>query len=227
MKSGWAKDESSSLAFVRSTGRSHWQLTPFSSTLLVTTRGSSERLKNQDVTEKQYNLKAAESISWVVAHNIRVRPRVNHVLEVPGGLRNYYFVVLASMSWALATQKDEHRGRPVTATLTGAAGVPGPGDADGTGTAKITLNAGQGQVCYELTVSNIGAATAAHIHTGAATVAGPVLVGLQAPGSGSSKGCVDLDKEKVKEIIQNPANYYVNLHNAEFPDGAVRGQLSM
>ncbi len=135
-------------------------------------------------------------------------------------------LVLASMSFALATQQDEHGGRPLTATLTGAAEVPGPGDADGTGTAKITPNPGQGQVCFELTVSNIGTATAAHIHTGTADVAGPVLVGLAAPGSGSSKGCVDLDKEKVKEIIQNPANYYVNVHNTEFPGGAVRGQLS-
>ena len=135
-------------------------------------------------------------------------------------------LVLASMSLALAMQKEEHGGRPLTATLTGAAEVPGPGDTDGAGTAAITLNPGKGQVCYELTVSNIATATAAHIHTGAATAAGPVLVGLDAPTSGSSKGCVDLDKEKVKDIIQNPANYYVNVHNAEFPDGAVRGQLS-
>ena len=134
-------------------------------------------------------------------------------------------LVLAS-SLGSARQQEEHGGRPLTATLTGAAEVPGPGDADGTGSAKITLNPGKGQVCYELTVSNIGTATAAHIHTGTATVAGPVLVGLEAPGSGSSKGCVDLDKEKVKDIIQNPANYYVNVHNAEFTDGAVRGQLS-
>jgi hypothetical protein len=135
-------------------------------------------------------------------------------------------LVLASMSLALAIQKDEHGGRPLTATLTGAAEVPGPGDTDGAGTATITLNPGKGQVCYELTVSNIATANAAHIHIGASTAAGPVLVGLDAPTSGSSKGCVDLDKEKVKDIIQNPGNYYVNVHNAEFPDGAVRGQLS-
>ena len=130
------------------------------------------------------------------------------------------------MSLALATQKEEHGGRPLTATLTGAAEVPGPGDTDGAGTASVTLNPGKGQVCYELTVSNIGAANAAHIHSGGADVAGPVVVGLDAPASGSSKGCADLDKEKVKDIIQNPAKYYINVHNAEFPDGAVRGQLS-
>ena len=136
-------------------------------------------------------------------------------------------LVLASMSLVLATQKEEQGGRPLTATLTGAAEVPGPGDADGEGTATVTLNPGKGQVCYELKVSNIGTATAAHIHAGAANVAGPVLVNLDAPSaSGSSKGCVDLDKAKVKDIIQNAANYYVNVHNAEFADGAIRGQLS-
>ncbi len=135
-------------------------------------------------------------------------------------------LVLASMSLVLATQHDKHGGRPLTATLTGAAEVPGPGDADGSGTAKITLNHGKGQICYELSVSNIGTATAAHIHTGGSRVAGPVLIGLDAPADGSSEGCVNLPKSKIKAIMKNPARYYVNVHNAEFPDGAVRGQLS-
>jgi hypothetical protein len=30
----------------------------------------------------------------------------------------------------------------------------------------------------------------------------------------------------VKDIVANPGNYYLNVHNAEFPPGAVRGQLS-
>jgi CHRD domain-containing protein len=134
-------------------------------------------------------------------------------------------VLFSAVSWALA-QQEKHGGRPLKATLTGAAEVPGPGDADGTGTGKITLNHGQGQICYELTVSNIGTATAAHIHIGGPTVAGPVVVGLDPPADGSSDGCVNLDKDKIKEILQDPANYYINVHNAEFPNGAVRGQLS-
>ena len=49
---------------------------------------------------------------------------------------------------------------------------------------------------------------------------------LKAPATGSSKDCVALEKEKILDIIKNPANYYVNVHNADFPDGAVRGQLT-
>ncbi|HEY5884913.1 MAG TPA: CHRD domain-containing protein [Pyrinomonadaceae bacterium] len=136
------------------------------------------------------------------------------------------FCLVAAVTIVLAAQDKPHGGRPLTATLTGAAEVPGPGDADGSGSAKVTLNHGKGQICYELTVSNIGTATLAHIHTGAADAAGPVLVTLEAPADGSSNGCVNVDKDTIKAIMDNPAGYYVNVHNAEFPDGAVRGQLA-
>ena len=35
-----------------------------------------------------------------------------------------------------------------------------------------------------------------------------------------------LDKNLLKDIIRNPENYYVNVHNTPFPNGAVRGQLA-
>ncbi len=134
-------------------------------------------------------------------------------------------LLVAGVSVVISAQDPQQGGRPLTTALTGAAEVPGPGDADGTGTASITLNHGQGEVCYELTVDKIAAANAAHIHIGAVDKAGPPVLNLTPPTNGTSKGCAPLDKEKIKDIVQNPANYYVNVHNAEFPDGAVRGQL--
>jgi hypothetical protein len=116
-------------------------------------------------------------------------------------------------------------GRPLTTTMTGAAEVPGPGDPDGSGTAELRLNPGQAQICYTLTVSNIAPATAAHIHVGPVGVAGPVVVPLVPPTSGTSSGCASVDRELVLAIIQNPENYYVNVHNAVYPAGAIRGQL--
>ena len=117
-------------------------------------------------------------------------------------------------------------GRRFTVEMTGAAEAPGPGDPDGSGTAVFRLNHGQGEICYELTVSDIEPATAAHIHIAPVGVPGPVVVPLAAPTSGSSSGCVDVDRALIKAIIQNPEAYYVNVHNAPFPGGAVRGQLS-
>jgi hypothetical protein len=118
-------------------------------------------------------------------------------------------------------------GRPFTTTLSGAAEVP-PGDRDATGTATVWVNPGTGTVCYSWSVTN--AATpifAAHIHHGVAGVAGPVVVPLPPTGPSSGTGCTTgVDRTLALDIIRNPADYYVNTHNAEFPTGAARGQLS-
>ena len=116
-------------------------------------------------------------------------------------------------------------GRLLTAALAGANEAPRPGDPDGTGTARVTVNAGQGLVCYELRVANILPATAAHIHEAPAGTAGPVRVTLTAPSAGMSSGCVPVDRELAKELAADPSDYYVNVHNGQFPAGAVRGQL--
>src|SRR5688572_6610196 len=119
-------------------------------------------------------------------------------------------------------------GRPLIATLSGANEVPGPGDPDGTGAARITLNQGQGTVCWSIHVEDITLpAAAAHIHRGPAGVAGPVVVGLSAPdANGDSSGCAtDVDQALIKEIRKSPSQFYVNVHTSDFPTGAVRGQL--
>lgn len=120
----------------------------------------------------------------------------------------------------------QHGGKPYHIELTGAAEVPGPGDSDGSGHAIITLNPGQGEVCFEITVENIDPITAAHIHRGTADVAGPAVVNFNPTVNGLS-GCIEnVSKDLIKDIIQNPENYYVNVHNASFPAGALRGQMS-
>lgn len=118
-------------------------------------------------------------------------------------------------------------GRPFSTTLSGPNEVPA-GDPDATGTATVWVNPGTGTVCYSWSVSN--AATpilAAHIHRAPAGVAGPVVVPLPPTGPSSGQGCTTgVDRGLAQDIIQHPWNYYVNTHNAEFPAGAARGQLS-
>ena len=130
--------------------------------------------------------------------------------------------VLAIPSTVLAADG----GRPFVVEMTGAAEVPGPGDPDGSGTAWFFVNVGQMEICYTLVVENIAPATAAHIHVAPPTAPGPVVVPLAAPTSGEVSACASVaDVALLKDILQNPSDYYVNVHNAEFPAGAVRGQL--
>jgi hypothetical protein len=110
----------------------------------------------------------------------------------------------------------------------GAAEIPGPGDADGSGTANIHFHMATREVCWNITVTNIAPATASHIHTGGAGASGGVVVGLDTDGfTGSSVGCVTADPAAdLQAIVDNPAAFYVNVHTADFPAGAVRGQLA-
>jgi hypothetical protein len=137
-----------------------------------------------------------------------------------------FLFVAAVPAAAAIVDGAEHGGRPFLVTMTGAQEAPGPGDPDGVGTAFITLNQGQGEVCWELTVSGIAPATAAHIHRAPVGEPGPIVVPLSPPTDGSSSGCTSADPALIKEIRQNPSAFYVNVHNADFPAGAVRAQLS-
>lgn len=120
-------------------------------------------------------------------------------------------------------------------SLTGAAEVPGPGDADASGVARISINVPKKKVCFTIVVIDLALpATAAHIHPGAAGVAGAPVVTLAPPveiassGIGLATGCVaDQAKAVLRDIRRAPDQFYVNVHNAEFPDGGVRGQLAV
>jgi hypothetical protein len=114
-----------------------------------------------------------------------------------------------------------------TASMTGEAEAPA-GDPVATGTAVIRMRAGQGQVCFSIDVKNLGdAPVAAHIHRGAAGTAGAIVVPLTSPDStGSTRGCTAAARPLVSAILGSPAQYYVNVHTAAFPGGAVRGQLA-
>jgi hypothetical protein len=118
-------------------------------------------------------------------------------------------------------------GVPLATNLTSWTEVPGPGNGAGSGRITVVVDPPKSQLCYMFfDVNGIGTATAAHIHAGAAGVAGSVVANLKPPVDGSSSGCETISADLAQALVSNPAGYYVNVHTAEFPDGALRGQLS-
>lgn len=102
------------------------------------------------------------------------------------------------------------------------------GDPDGTGTALITVNRGQGEVCWETTVSNITLpATASHIHQAPVGIRGGIVVTLSPPGAnGLASGCRSgVSTDLLQDILENPSSYYVNVHTTDYGAGAIRGQM--
>jgi hypothetical protein len=136
------------------------------------------------------------------------------------------FAIAAGLALAGCETIGDAVGTGLQSTLSGAEEVPGPGDPDGGGVGEFTIVDRTDNFCYELAVRNIEPATAAHIHRGAPGQSGPPIITLDAPVDGESNGCLSVASELADEIEANPGNFYVNVHNAAFPNGAVRGQLS-
>ena len=130
-----------------------------------------------------------------------------------------------------ASDSQTARDRVHFAVLTGAkevdsTGDRGTGDRNGRGSFSATLDGRM--LCYGIQVKNIDDPAAAHIHRGGPRVAGPVVQELEHPESGdpgSSTECVRLARSLARALKDNPRGFYVNVHNAAYPNGAVRGQL--
>ena len=63
------------------------------------------------------------------------------------------------------------------------------------------------------------------IHRRSAPLSVALIAALIPPNSGSSSECKAVDRDLIIAIAQDPANYYVNVHNTDYPAGAIRGQL--
>lgn len=88
--------------------------------------------------------------------------------------------------------------------------------------AVVSINTATNAVSWAIQASNIlTPLSGAHIHTGAAGVAGPVLINFNALLNG-----VTVDPVAASINPGNAAGFYVNLHNSVYPGGAIRGQLA-
>ena len=106
--------------------------------------------------------------------------------------------------------------------------------AGGSGTAHVDLRLlkRKALVCYTLNVTGVDS-TAAHIHTsiaqtigGTSFAANSIVVPLKTPGTqGKARGCTSVARAIGAELLENPANFYVNVHSAAFPGGQIQGAL--
>ena len=124
----------------------------------------------------------------------------------------------------ISEEVNEAIGNNFHASLSGAAEVPA-GDPDGVGMARIAINDATNQVCTDLEVRNVDNVTAAHIHEGRAGVNGPPVITLDAPDDDDSDDCDTVSDALVDAIRRRPSDFYVNVHSAAYPNGAIRGQI--
>jgi hypothetical protein len=111
----------------------------------------------------------------------------------------------------------------VSAKLLGKNEVP-KASPTGSGIAVVHLDGAKGTVCWTFTkVAKIGKPTAAHIHKAAAGKSGPVVVPFGA--TYKAKGCTKAKASLIGAIEEHPSAYYVNVHTAKYPNGAIRGNL--
>ena len=114
--------------------------------------------------------------------------------------------------------------RSMAGTLRGFREVESAGDPDGDGFAVVTFD--DNTAHFYFNAENVAAPTAAHIHMGTAAENGPVVVDTMVSFTdGVSVTAVDVDEDLAMQILASPDNYYFNVHNADHPAGAIRGQL--
>ena len=127
-------------------------------------------------------------------------------------------------------------GRRTQTTLTPVA----PNTAGG---GSFTFRAAQGRetLCWTLTIENLpssaGAVTMAHIHGPLPSTA--IFIGLTlspaqltnlnatltSTGRATVSGCETVDRAKIRQVLRNLNDFYVNVHTTVFPNGALQGNL--
>jgi hypothetical protein len=116
------------------------------------------------------------------------------------------------------------------AVLTGSQEVP-PNTNPGFGNATVTFDASRQNITVTITVANLGSPiNNFHIHENPPGLNGPVVINLIGLGgtfvNGTMTGTFPVAPAVADRMVQNPRNFYVNVHTVALPGGAIRGQLS-
>lgn len=111
---------------------------------------------------------------------------------------------------------------PLDGSAKGPGGPPTTQDLDGSGIAILHFDAAQGEICWELTVTDIAPAFASHIHKNY----GAQMFSLSPPTQGAASGCGNASRQFITTVLENLEEYFVIVHNNEFPTSALSGRLA-
>jgi len=105
------------------------------------------------------------------------------------------------------------------------------------GFAEVTFDRSDAEVCWQVQRLRLSDGEAlpfmGHIHIAPRNVPGPIVVHLFGTGDGgvaptsypTTRVCRPIAPALLDQILADPDQYYVNLHNTTHPSGVVRGQL--
>ncbi|MFJ3309147.1 CHRD domain-containing protein [Streptomyces sp. NPDC086549] len=144
-------------------------------------------------------------------------------------------VAAAVIPASAAARHGDQGGTVLVASLRGANEVPvagGPAVGDKDGAALEFIKVKGDKVSVAVTWRGTGKPTNLHIHQGAKGTNGGVKIDFGKVLEGARKGRHSVtgsvkvnDPALLKQLTTDPGSFYANLHTAEFPGGAVRGQL--
>ena len=112
--------------------------------------------------------------------------------------------------------------KTVSARLVASAVTPKSGST-GSGKIVIKLSAQTGKACWTLSVKGLDRTLSAHVHSGAPTRTGKVVLPLG--DVYAAQGCVSAPKSVLNAVARSPKSYYVDVHTRKYVNGAIRGQL--
>jgi hypothetical protein len=114
-------------------------------------------------------------------------------------------------------------------TLSGSREAPSPGDPDGSGLAVLSVEGST--IYYYIWVKTMEAPIASHLHQARSGKVGSAVIPFDAPFTSAgadtfiSVGSTNASSDILDAVLSDPGDFYVNVENSSFPDGAVRGQL--
>ena len=116
-----------------------------------------------------------------------------------------------------------------TVTLSGSREASSPGDPDGSGLAVLSVEGTT--VHYYIWVKAMEVPIASHLHQARSGKAGNAVIPLDAPFTSAGAdtfvavGSTTAGSDTLDAVLSDPGDYYLDVQNSSFPDGAVRGQL--